>query len=46
MKYSKAYTPHKIAYRLNKAGVSHEEALVVEDLLLKMLQFEPGGRAG
>lgn len=42
MKYKKKYAPHKIAYRLNKAGVSLDESVLVEDLLLQMLTFEPG----
>lgn len=42
MKYKKKYAPHKIAYRLNKAGVSLDESVLVEDLLLQMLAFEPG----
>ena len=31
---------------MNKAGVALEEAVLVEDLLLQMLAFEPGEEAG
>lgn len=44
LKHKKRLAPHKIAYRLNKAGVSLEESVLVEDLLLQMLAFEPGER--
>ena len=40
----KKYSPHKIAYKLNKKGVDLEEAIEIEDLLLKMLAFVPGRR--
>jgi len=41
LKAQKKFSPHKIAYRLNKKGVSLEEAVEIEDLLMKMLAFVP-----
>ena len=42
LKYQKKLTPHKIIYRLRKHGVDMDEAVLIEDLLLQMLEFVPG----
>lgn len=44
LKYQRPYAPHKIAYRLHKAGLSMDECILVEDLLLQMLQYDPSKR--
>ena len=44
LKYQRPYAPHKVAYRLHKAGLSMDECILVEDLLLQMLQYDPSKR--
>ena len=42
LKYQRLIRPHLLAKRLMKKGVSKHESELIEDLLLKMLQIDPG----